>query len=112
MRLLILAAVALAGNGVRAGALAAPAPGTATSAVTDATHLERVRACVYDVSCTRLLVAAHRMEYRDPSKNPPWALTQTDEKRHNHPESSVSEPWVGRPSDIHEATVLQTTTGS
>jgi hypothetical protein len=110
--LLILAAVALAGNGVRAGALAAPAPGTATSAVTDATHLERVRACVYDVSCTRLLVAAHRMGFKGPFENTLWALNQNRGKTTDLLEFSVRETWDDRPIVIHDDTLDRTTNGS
>src|SRR5213593_3119711 len=112
MRLLILAAVALAGNGVRAGALAAPAPGTATSTVADATHLERVRACVYDVSCTRLLVAAHRMGFKGPFENTLWALNQNSGTTTDLLEFSVRETWDGRPIVIHDDTVDRTTNGS
>jgi len=110
--LLILAAVALAGNGVRAGALAATAPGTATSAVTDATHLERVRACVYDVSCTRLLVAAHRMGFKGPFENTLWALNQNSGKTTDLLEFSVRETWDDRPIVIHDDTLDRTTNGS
>lgn len=112
VRLLILAAVALAGSGVRAGALTTPAPGTATSAVTDATHLERVRACVYDVSCTRLLVAAHRMGFKGPFENTLWALNQNSGKTTDLLEFSVRETWDGRPIVIHDDTVDRTTNGS
>src|SRR5437867_2804262 len=112
MRLLILAAVALAGNGVRAVALAAPAPGTATSTVTDATHLEKVHACVYDVSCTGLLVAAHRMGFKGPFENTLWALNQNSGKTTDLLEFSVRETWDGRPIVIHDDTVDRTTNGS
>jgi len=112
IRPLILAAVALAGNGLLAGALAASATGTATSSVPDATHLERVRACVYDVSCTRLLVAAHRMGFKGPFENTLWALNQNSGKTTDLLEFSVRETWDGRPIVIHDDTLDRTTNGS
>jgi len=112
LRLLILAAVALADNGVPAGALAAPAPGTAASTVTDATHLERVRACVNNVSCTRLLVAAHRMGFKGPFENTLWALNQNSGTTTDLLEFSVRETRDGHPIVIHDDTVDRTTNGS
>src|SRR5207247_9299479 len=103
--------LALAGNGRRAGGLAAPAPGTATSTVADATHLERVRACVYDVSCTSLLVAAHRMGFKGLFENTLWALNQNSGTTTDLLEFSVRETWEGRPIVIHDDTVDRTTNG-
>ena len=111
-RRLIVGASALAGLGVIVGGVVAPVTGTTKSSAADARHLARVRACVYDVACTRLLVAAHRMGFKGPLENTLWALNQNGGKTTDLLELSVRETWDGRPIVIHDDTLNRTTNGS
>ncbi len=73
---------------------------------------ERVRACLLDSRCDRLVVAAHRQGYAGSFENSLWAFRQNLGKETVVMELDVRETWDASLILMHDKTVDRTTTGN
>lgn len=84
----------------------------AATGLAQAGSIGRVRGCLIDPSCQRMIVAAHRQGYKDTFENSSWAI-----RRHLDGDTDMLEMDVRETRDrelvlMHDSSVDRTTTGT